>query len=57
MALSGDKVNEIRTVRGADLSSPEFHTSSFLIEAYFMNAEQEKRYGAVVRDAIERGES
>jgi hypothetical protein len=28
-----------------------------VVEAYFMNAEQEKRYGDVVKAAIERGES
>jgi hypothetical protein len=33
------------------------HDKLQVVEAYFANAEQEKRYGAVVRAAIERGDS
>ena len=38
VTLGGERVNQARTAAGADLSSPQFHTSSFLIEAYFKTA-------------------
>ena len=34
-------LNQARTVSGADLSSPQFHTSSFLIEVHFKTAPQQ----------------
>ena len=42
VTLGGERVNQARTVSGADLSSPQFHTSSFLIEACFQAAPGQK---------------
>ena len=41
-SLAGDKIVEQRKVTGPDLSSPQIHTSSFLIEAYFKTAPGQK---------------
>ena len=38
VTLSGERVVEQRTVRGADLTNPQISTSNFLIEAYFKTA-------------------
>ena len=36
ITTGGARINEERTVNGADLSNPQIHNSNFLIEAYFM---------------------
>ena len=42
VTVSGEKVVEQRTVRGADLRNPQIYTSNFLIEAYFKTAPGKK---------------
>jgi hypothetical protein len=36
ITTGGERINEERTVKGADLSNPQIYNSNFLIEAYFM---------------------
>jgi hypothetical protein len=38
VTTGGDRINERRVVKGADLSNPQIYTSNFLIEAYFKTA-------------------
>ena len=38
VTTGGDRINENRTVSGADLKNPQIYTSNFLIEAYFQTA-------------------
>jgi hypothetical protein len=39
---SGERVNQTRAITGADLSSPQIYTSSFLIETHFQTAPGQK---------------
>ncbi len=40
--MGGDRVNQDRTVSGADLKNPQIDTTNFLVEAYFKTAPGQK---------------